>query len=40
MQKVKDMIAQAEQRKGELGDTSDKENDPAAKAAFTVNMLI
>lgn len=40
VQKVKDMIAQAEQRKGELGDTSDKENDPAAKAAFTVNMLI
>ena len=33
VQKVKDMIAQAEQRKGELGDTSDKENDPAAKAA-------
>ena len=40
VQKVKDMIAQAEQRKGELGDTSDKENDPAAKAAFAVNMLI
>ena len=40
VQKVKDMIAQAEQRKGELGDTSGKENDPAAKAAFAVNMLI
>lgn len=40
VQKVKDMIAQAEQRKGELGDTSDKENDPAAKVAFAVNMLI
>ncbi len=40
VQKVKDMIARAEQRKGELGDTSDKENDPAAKAAFAVNMLI
>ena len=40
VQKVKAMIAQAEQRKGELGDTSDKENDPAAKAAFAVNMLI
>ncbi len=40
VQKVKDMIAQAEQRKGELGDTSEKENDPAAKAAFAVNMLI
>ena len=40
VQKVKDMIAQAEQRKGELGDTADKENDPAAKAAFAVNMLI
>lgn len=40
MQKVKDMIARAEQRKGELGDTSEKENDPAAKAAFAVNMLI
>ncbi|MBE6095562.1 MAG: hypothetical protein E7199_08885 [Schwartzia succinivorans] len=40
VQKVKDMIAQAEQRKSELGDTSDKENDPAAKAAFAVNMLI
>lgn len=40
VQKVKDMVAQAEQRKGELGDTSDKENDPAAKAAFAVNMLI
>lgn len=40
VQKVKDMIAQAEQRKGELGVTSDKENDPAAKAAFAVNMLI
>lgn len=40
VQKVKGMIAQAEQRKGELGDTSDKENDPAAKAAFAVNMLI
>ena len=40
VQKVKDMIARAEQRQGELGDTSDKENDPAAKAAFAVNMLI
>ncbi|MCR5031205.1 MAG: DUF6033 family protein [Selenomonadaceae bacterium] len=40
VQKVKDMIARAEQRKGELGDTSGKENDPAAKAAFAVNMLI
>ena len=40
VQKVKDMIARAEERKGELGDTSDKENDPAAKAAFAVNMLI
>ncbi|MBO4853112.1 MAG: hypothetical protein J5477_05740 [Schwartzia sp.] len=40
VQKVKDMIARAEQRKGELGDTGDKENDPAAKAAFAVNMLI